>query len=816
MAKLAPCFRLNGTVSSARFALSLVAGFATVITACTGFGPDEIQFGEQESNLLDSDGDGVADKDEYVCGIAAAQLVQVFPGAAEICDGLDNNCDGVTDETFSDVDGDGTADCKDDDNDDDGVANAQDCAPTDPDRHTGAAEICDGKDNDCDGNTDEVGASGCTIYYQDLDGDGFGKVESSLCLCNSFDSYSAQKAGDCNDNAAAINPSAVEVCDGVDQNCDGKADDGSLDTDGDGAADCLDTDDDNDGVLDTSDNCPLVPNSDQIDTDGDKSGNACDTDDDNDSKLDTADNCPLVSNADQLNTDSDSLGDLCDDDDDGDGILDTADNCPLVINPDQTNTDNDTSGNACDTDDDNDGRIDTADNCPLTSNFDQLDTDKDGAGDLCDTDDDNDGFLDTQDCAPLNANVNPNTVETCDGLDNNCNGKTDEGYPDLNADGQADCVDDDTDGDGWVNAQDCAPLDKTINPGLLNDECDGKDNNCNGVNDEYPTALTGVLYFFDPDKDGYAKNGAQSLYLCLPAAPFTAVQEGDCLEGNTGINPGALEVCGNSIDENCDGTVLATCSTCSSDAQCADTNTCTVNTCVSGNCASTALGCDDGNICTTDSCLPATGCSYAAVTNCCVLAAQCNDNNPSTTDSCNTTTHQCVFTPNPGCTASCTGKVCGDDGCGGTCGTCGTGTTCDATGQCVATPVTNELSVIWTKSANGVPSDVTQFVLATECKLNSTVTVDFHYLLTDPNSVVAPATSTSVTKKVVVSGLTGSACKANIFGYNAAGVVVWYAVKDAALTTVGSLSWAYNGSSQASAPVASNGSGGGDFVWTIP
>jgi hypothetical protein len=50
-------------------------------------------------------------------------------------------------------------------------------------------------------------------------------------------------------------------------------------------------------------------------------------------------------------------------------------------------------------------------------------------------------------------------AETCDGLDNDCNGIVDDGFPDSDRDGRADCVDTDDDGDGAADGQDCKPLD---------------------------------------------------------------------------------------------------------------------------------------------------------------------------------------------------------------------------------------------------------------------------------------------------------------------------------------------------------------------
>ncbi|MBL8783948.1 MAG: VCBS repeat-containing protein [Deltaproteobacteria bacterium] len=68
------------------------------------------------------------------------------------------------------------------------------------------------------------------------------------------------------------------TCDAIDQNCDGKADDGFADRDADAIADCVDTDWDNDTIVDASDNCPKTSNLDQADTDADGVGNACTND----------------------------------------------------------------------------------------------------------------------------------------------------------------------------------------------------------------------------------------------------------------------------------------------------------------------------------------------------------------------------------------------------------------------------------------------------------------------------------------------------------------------------------------------------------
>ena len=162
----------------------------------------------------------------------------VSPIAEEACNGNDDNCDGKIDEPGSvgcstyapDLDGDGYGSntetvcvCS----FGPGVTLTKgDCDDTNPDIKPGVVELCDGIDNNCDGQGDEENADGCTPYYLDQDGDGFGLADKVKCLCGPVDKYNTQDAGDCNDNDPKIAPFKPEICDGKDNDCDGSIDDG--------------------------------------------------------------------------------------------------------------------------------------------------------------------------------------------------------------------------------------------------------------------------------------------------------------------------------------------------------------------------------------------------------------------------------------------------------------------------------------------------------------------------------------------------------------------------------------------------------------
>ena len=102
--------------------------------------------------------------------------------------------------------------------------NADDCDDRDDAINPAGNEICDGEDNDCDGliDGDDTDAIAIPTWSQDLDGDGYGDAEAGFRSCSSPGEGYVENALDCDDRDAAIHPDAVESCgDGIDADCDG-------------------------------------------------------------------------------------------------------------------------------------------------------------------------------------------------------------------------------------------------------------------------------------------------------------------------------------------------------------------------------------------------------------------------------------------------------------------------------------------------------------------------------------------------------------------------------------------------------------------
>ncbi|NVO18338.1 MAG: putative metal-binding motif-containing protein [Bacteroidetes bacterium] len=194
-------------------------------------------FGDYNSPMIWQCGNPIPQGYVIYPGDCNDNYASIHPGAPEICDGLDNDCNGIIDDNYSVV----MTYYRDQDNDGYGNPNLSitalgcvpppgyakvgtDCDDTNPARHPGADEFCNGIDDDCDGLVDEAPTKDGTAYYQDLDGDGFGNFFNMVLMCSILPGWSAT-GGDCDDTNPSIHPGAVEICGNkIDDNCNGLVD----------------------------------------------------------------------------------------------------------------------------------------------------------------------------------------------------------------------------------------------------------------------------------------------------------------------------------------------------------------------------------------------------------------------------------------------------------------------------------------------------------------------------------------------------------------------------------------------------------------
>ncbi len=487
---------------------------------------------------------------------------EINPGATEICDGIDNDCDGEEDNElvfvtyYQDFDGDnygnpavsqttcnGTptgyvannTDCNDNnpalnpntvwyldaDNDDyytgagitqctspgagyrrTGILGGNDCNDNDDEINPGATEICDGIDNDCDGEEDN--GLVFVTYYQDLDGDNYGNPEVSQTTCNGAPTGYVANNTDCNDNNPALNPNTVWYLDadndgyytgaGITQCTSPGA--GYRSTGILGGNDCNDNDDEiNPGATEICDgidnDCDGEEDNELVfvtyyqDLDGDNYGN------------------PAVS---QTTCNGAPTGYVANN-------TDCNDNNP-ALNP---NT-------VWYLDADNDGYYTGAGITQCTSP---------GAGYR------RTGILGGNDCNDNDDEINPGATEICDGIDNDCDGEEDNGlvfvtyYQDF-------------DGDNYGN------------PAVSQTTCNGAPTgyvaNNTDCNDNNPALNPNTVWYLDADNDGYY-TGAGITQCTSPGAGYrrTGILGGnDCNDNDDEINPGATEIC-DGIDNDCDG-----------------------------------------------------------------------------------------------------------------------------------------------------------------------------------------------------------------------------------------------------------------------
>ena len=172
-------------------------------------------------------------------------VASISPAAAERCDAIDNDCNGVADfmigpGDFEDDDGDGLVDiaC--------GAPRGIDCDDLDPDAGPGTTESCDGRDNDCDDRVDEGAADLSWFYDGDGDGHGAASAENPVVRDCTPPPMHVASGADCDDADPDVRPGATELCDMRDGDCDGAVDEGGVCTCPAGLGDC-----DDDGVCET-------------------------------------------------------------------------------------------------------------------------------------------------------------------------------------------------------------------------------------------------------------------------------------------------------------------------------------------------------------------------------------------------------------------------------------------------------------------------------------------------------------------------------------------------------------------------------------
>jgi hypothetical protein len=514
---------------------------------------------------------GVCGAGTRTCVTGALACVRNQAPSAEVCTGgLDEDCDGQGDQTDPDC----LPDCV--DQDDDGyvacgsscqVPQGKTCGECDdarPEVHPGATEVCNIRDDDCDGQNNEgnpgsgeacltgqlglcsagtLACLGTGLVCQpsvtpvpelcsgglDEDCDGFTDAADSDCtpLCPDADNdlYAVcsaacrlpggRQCGECDDGRQAVHPGALESCNNRDDDCDSQTDEG----DPGGGFQCSTGED---GACDAGTrHCrsgQLV-----CERNGDPQAEACTNgeDDDCDGTQDGADPdcfpfCP---------------------DQDTDGYAICAVTCRLASG-DQCGDCDDTRSSV------NPGRMELCngrdDDCDT-----QTDEGDPGGGGACSTGEDGICGAGTRHCTASGLsclrNVGPLPESCHNGLDDDCDGEADDGDPNC----APTCVD--QDGDDFfacvsgcqvpqgATCGDCDDDRPSVHPGAP-ETCNGRDDDCQGGSDEG-----------DPGGNATCETGDSGN--C--AAGRTSCQHGDLI--CVALHAPGPEVCGNAVDEDCDG-----------------------------------------------------------------------------------------------------------------------------------------------------------------------------------------------------------------------------------------------------------------------
>ena len=397
------------------------------------------------------------ESDAWVCSAAA----DMSKATTELCDAVDNDCDGQTDESFFSVDefcdgpdadgcATGTWTCADNELE-------RECVNEPAEDHT---EVCNGLDDNCDGNVDESTASDAGTWYADTDADGFGNPNSWVKSCGQPSGYVADNT-DCDDTKGDVSPADPELCSTTyDDNCDGAVNESTAT---DAGSWWMDGDADGFGLSGTLMKSCTQPSG--------FAGNATD-------------------------------------------CLDSDPN----VHPGATEW--------CNGEDDNcDGNADEGFNLATACS--------EGIG-VCAQ---NGTFVCNQAGTDVecSATANPSAAgpESCNGWDDDCDDTADEGCDD--------------DADGWCDSAmayaagaacamgDCLDTDASVHP-MAPEQCNAVDNDCDGTADEG----------CDDDGDGWCDSAMQ----VWPTATCT---DGDCVDTDANVHPAMEEVCSTPYDDNCDG-----------------------------------------------------------------------------------------------------------------------------------------------------------------------------------------------------------------------------------------------------------------------